>query len=469
SGDVEVAGRGYRARSAHIEEAAGPPVELSLFHRAPRAFGPFGESRLVVAGILIGLLLLLLGAAVVIVRSLQGQVGQLLGAARRLRHGDFSRRVTVTGDDPFALLGGEFNAMSEELASKVEEVERRRNELEETIRRVGDAFAAGLDREGIVDLAVRTAVEACSADAGRAVPIDVEKMRAAHVGPRDEDLEAALQAAERRAFEVRAEDAGDILDQLETGPRATAERRRATHVAVEGISALAAPLRARVGALRDFQYVGVVSIARRGGEFSASERDLFAYLAGQAAVSIENAHLHERVQLQAVTDELTGLANVRQFHQTLESEIERCRRFATDVGLIMLDIDDFKAINDTHGHQQGDLVLQEVAQVLRGLSRDVDSPARYGGEEMVVVLPQTDLAGSEAVAERMRAAIETLSIRRVDGEGSVSVTASFGVAALPECAHDDSSLVAAADAALYRAKRAGKNRVERADALTAAG
>ena len=469
SGDVAVGGRGYRARSARIQESAGPPVELSLFHPSNGAFGPFGESRLVFAGILIGLLLVLLGAAAAIVRSLQGQVRQLLAAARRLRQGDFSRRVTVTGDDPFALLGGEFNAMSEELASKVEEVERRRHELEETIRRVGDAFAAGLDREGIVDLAVRTAVEACSADAGRAVPIDAEKMREAHVGPGDHDLDAALEAAERRAFEVRSEDAGELLDQLEGGPRATVERRRATHVTIDGVSAVAVPLRARVGALSDFQYVGVVSIARRDGEFSPSERDLFAYLAGQAAVSIENAHLHERVQLQAVTDELTGLANVRQFHEKLAAEIERCRRFSTDVGLIMLDIDDFKAVNDTYGHQQGDLVLQEVARVLRGLSRDVDSPARYGGEEMVVVLPQTDLAGSEAVAERMRAAIATLSIRRIDSDGVISATASFGVAALPESASSESSLIAAADAALYRAKRAGKNRVERAEALTTTG
>ena len=148
-----------------------------------------------------------------------------------------------------------------------------------------------------------------------------------------------------------------------------------------------------------------MSIARAGRDFDEGEHDLFAYLAGQAAVSIENVDLHEMVRIQAVTDELTGLYNLRHFHETLDSEIERSRRFGTDVGLVMLDIDDFKRVNDTYGHQQGDLVLIEVGRVLRKLSRDIDEPARYGGEEMAVILPQTDVAGAELLAERMRAAM----------------------------------------------------------------
>src|SRR3712207_4225104 len=157
---------------------------------------------------------------------------------------------------------------------------------------------------------------------------------------------------------------------------------------VGGVHALAAPLIARLGRGGTPEQVGVVSIARTGGGFDDTEYDLFTYLTGQAAVSIENVDLHEIVQMQAVTDELTGLYNLRHFHDTLDSEIERSRRFGTDVGLAMLDIDDFKQINDTFGHQQGDVVLLEVGRVLRSLSRDIDEPARYGGEEMAVVLPQ---------------------------------------------------------------------------------
>ena len=131
----------------------------------------------------------------------------------------------------------------------------------------------------------------------------------------------------------------------------------------------------------------------------------------------------------------------------------------------MMDLDDFKLVNDTYGHQQGDEVLAQVAGVLRDHSRELDTPARYGGEEMAVVLPQTGVEGAEMLAERIREAVEALRVPRVRGGGVLSVTASFGVASVPDVAADREGLIAAADAALYRAKRGGKNRVERAQTL----
>jgi diguanylate cyclase (GGDEF)-like protein len=124
-------------------------------------------------------------------------------------------------------------------------------------------------------------------------------------------------------------------------------------------------------------------------------------------------------------------------------------------------------VNDTHGHQQGDLVLKDVARVLTELSRDIDTPARYGGEEMAVVLPQTDAEGAHELADRMRSAIESLEVERLDGQGAMKITASFGVASLPSTAVERDDLIAAADAALYKAKRNGKNRVEQAEVSSA--
>jgi diguanylate cyclase (GGDEF)-like protein len=213
--------------------------------------------------------------------------------------------------------------------------------------------------------------------------------------------------------------------------------------------------------------VGVVSIARREEPFKRQDVELLEYLASQAAVSIENADLHETVQRQAVTDELTGLANVRELHATLDRELERSRRFGGTLGLMMLDIDDFKRVNDEFGHQQGDEVLSAVASVLREHSRDIDEPARYGGEELAVVLPQTDVEGAVQLAERMCEAIEALKVARVNSSGHLTVTASFGVASFPGSGGDKHALIAAADAALYRAKRAGKNQVQRAEPLAA--
>ncbi len=206
----------------------------------------------------------------------------------------------------------------------------------------------------------------------------------------------------------------------------------------------------------------MISAWRAEEPFSDSEREIFHYLAGQAAVSVENVGLHETVERQAVTDELTGLSNRRRFQETLGVEVERSKRFGQHLGLVMLDIDDFKKVNDTYGHQQGDLVLREVARILRETSREIDEPARYGGEELAVVLPGTDLEGAFNLAERVREGIAALELPILGDGGVLTVTASFGAAALPDSAADQRALVAAADEALYEAKRSGKNRTVRA-------
>jgi diguanylate cyclase (GGDEF)-like protein len=471
SGDVKIDGTEFRGRFAEVHDPIGPQLKVGVLEERSQLSNSIANRRALIGAILAAFILLALLSSVVVVRALQRQVNQFLQAARRLARGDFSRPVPVEGGDEFAALGREFNLMSEQLASKIDEVERKRGELEGSIRRVGDAFAAGLDAEEMVKLTVRTAVEACEADAGRALPLDSRKMRGAHIGTDTPAVTAALEAAERNAFSIDALAGEDWLAALEAGTAddedARPDQHRPARGQADGNYALAVPLMARLGQGRSPEQVGVVSIARAGRDFDDHEYELFAYLTGQAAVSIENVDLHETVRVQAVTDELTGLANLRHFHDSLDNEIERSRRFQQDVGLMLLDIDDFKNVNDTYGHQQGDLVLIEVARVLRGLSRDIDEPARYGGEEMAVILPQTDVEGAELLAERMREAVEAIEIERLDGEGALSVTASFGVASLPYCATDKASLIAEADAALYRAKRAGKNRVAKGEPVTA--
>nr|MBA2348462.1 GGDEF domain-containing protein [Solirubrobacterales bacterium] len=155
-----------------------------------------------------------------------------------------------------------------------------------------------------------------------------------------------------------------------------------------------------------------------------------------------------------------GLDNVRQFHRTLHGEVERSRRYGTEVGLVMIDIDNFKSVNDTYGHQTGDVVLREVGRIVRESSREIDTPARYGGEELVMILPETDVEGAFQLAERVRLEIERLAVPTSDG-GELRLTASFGVATQPGQGADARELVEAADAALYEAKAGGKNRTVR--------
>jgi diguanylate cyclase (GGDEF)-like protein len=191
-----------------------------------------------------------------------------------------------------------------------------------------------------------------------------------------------------------------------------------------------------------------MTIARSGAPFSAGEREVFLYLVGQAAASVENIALHELVSEQAVTDDLTGLANKRAFLDLMEGEAARAHRFGHDLSLLILDLDDFKQVNDTYGHPQGDAVLKAVGRALAAESREIDVPARYGGEEFVVALPETDSEGAVELGDRIRERIESGRVTRLDGGGEIKVTASLEVATLPGEAADVGELIAAADGAL---------------------
>jgi diguanylate cyclase (GGDEF)-like protein len=248
--------------------------------------------------------------------------------------------------------------------------------------------------------------------------------------------------------------AAAVLEEVEREALAT---RAEVELTRRSRAALALPLHAQDGSV-----VAVVAIARIGGPFSAADREIFRYLAGQAAQSIENVDLHHRIERQAVTDALTGLANRRHFEQRLTGEVERARRFPEQpLALVLLDIDDFKQVNDRLGHVAGDDVLRAVARVLEQDRRDVDLAARYGGEELALILPGAGTEGALRAAERVRTAIADLDLPLEGADGApLRVTVSLGVASFGLGAHDAEGLLEAADAALYRAKRAGKNRTE---------
>jgi diguanylate cyclase (GGDEF)-like protein len=195
----------------------------------------------------------------------------------------------------------------------------------------------------------------------------------------------------------------------------------------------------------------------RDGSFDQESEQLAHWLAAQASIAIENERLHQTVKRQAITDELTQLANRRRFTETLAVEIRRAERFGDPLALILADLDDFKLINDRHGHQTGDEVLRRFADVLRENVRDFDLPVRYGGEEFAVLLPETGVEGAERLARRLQGALLRLRLPEI-GRDRPPVTASFGVAAFP-AARSAEELLSAADGALYRAKAAGKNRV----------
>jgi diguanylate cyclase (GGDEF)-like protein len=439
-GEVTVDGRDHRVVSFDdTTPFADQDLRVSALGSVTGIAGRIREGRLTAAGILLGFFLIAIACAVLVSRTLQQQIAGFLAAARRLAAGDFSAKVPTVGHDEFAALGEEFNKMSEELEQRLAELGQERARVQKAMLRLGEAVAANLDRDALLELVVRTAVDGVGADVGRAcvrLPEGMTLQERSRVGNLD-GLEAVVESVESQALR-------------DGGPR---------EVSNGVANAIAHPLR---GADGGTDVVGVVSIGRAGKPFTPGDRDLFSYLASQAARSIENVQLHETAARESITDDLTGLSNRRAFDDALASEIERSKRYGTGVGLVILDLDNFKAINDTYGHQQGDIVLREVARVLRETSREIDHPARYGGEELAVVVPGTDLDGTFNFAERMRERIGDLRIPRIDGAGSITITTSCGVAAVPPIAADEGLLLAAADAALYEAKRSGKNKSLRA-------
>jgi diguanylate cyclase (GGDEF)-like protein len=334
-------------------------------------------------------------------RTIVTSLKDLAAAAGSVARGQFERRVPVRGRDEFATLGRAFNDMAVQLEARREELAAERMRVQDAIARFGDALAATHDPYALLPVIVESAVEATGAVGGRLV---VEGKEIARAGDPDAgggpELEIPLESGAEQAL---------------------------------------------------------LLLAPAGREFPEESRELANWLGSQAAVALENARLHRLVERQAVTDGLTELANRRQFEQALAGEISRAERFGGMLALVLADLDDFKQVNDRYGHQAGDEVLRRFAAVLRETVRDVDLPARYGGEEFAVLLPQTDVAGAERLAERLRQSVAERPMTKRPG-ALVAVTASFGVASFPEAA-TPAALFAAADEALYRAKAAGKNRV----------
>ncbi len=222
----------------------------------------------------------------------------------------------------------------------------------------------------------------------------------------------------------------------------------ASLVAVEPVSAV----EARVNAYRRrLLFAAAITLALAAGLATRLARPVARVLADLA-----------RLTRQAQTDGLTNLANRRALDERLNVEVEHARRLGTNIAFVIADIDDFKSINDSHGHQTGDEVLRRVGRTFAEAVRELDLPGRYGGEEFALVLPGTNLSGARALAEKIRKNLEELLVTTPDGS-SFQVTASFGAACFSAQSGVE-ELVAAADSALYEAKRTGKNRVVTATA-----
>jgi len=204
---------------------------------------------------------------------------------------------------------------------------------------------------------------------------------------------------------------------------------------------------------------GIMFLASRAARaFDFNLASILSLIGSQLTLIIEKIDLFEETRRLSITDSLTGLFNSRYFYQALDKEIARAERYEQVFSLAIFDIDDFKILNDTYGHQAGDEVLRKIAAVLLHESRETDIVARYGGEEFVIIFPNTPKNDALAVAERILKGVEVLSLLDTLGE-DVTVTMSGGISSFPDDGSSVNDLLYRADMAMYRAKSSGKKRV----------
>jgi diguanylate cyclase (GGDEF)-like protein len=222
----------------------------------------------------------------------------------------------------------------------------------------------------------------------------------------------------------------------------------------EAKSLMCVPIRSKGNILGVFEITNNTS----SGSFTKDDLALFLRLVDHAAIAIEMTTIYQKMAEISVTDDLTKLFNTRYLNRTLEIEITRSNRHKSSLSLIFMDIDHFKVINDNYGHLVGSKLLVEVGQILIRSLRTIDIVARYGGDEFVMVLPQTAPGAALSIAERIRKAIEQYVFLKKEGY-SLRMTASFGVASYPESAKSKEDLLRLADEAMYRVKNQTRNGV----------
>lgn len=206
--------------------------------------------------------------------------------------------------------------------------------------------------------------------------------------------------------------------------------------------------------------VGVLEVINKsnGDPFTAEDLSLLMRLVDHAAIAVERMNLYQKLEELVITDDLTSLFNTRYLNRSIETEIQRSKRYSSSVSLIFLDLDYFKDVNDNYGHLVGSKLLVEIGEILINQLRSIDIVARYGGDEFVIVLPQTMLKSAITIAERIREALEETVFLTQEGY-NLKMTASFGVASYPETAKSKEDLLRLADESMYRVKRNTRNGV----------
>jgi diguanylate cyclase (GGDEF)-like protein len=415
--------------------------------------GPINAlSRQILTSMFVLLLLALLGTlglAYFLARLVTQPLQELAEGAKAISEGRYGHTIPVRSRDEVGELGAAFNDMSEKLSHTIKDLRSSRDQMQRAIRRVGETLRSTHDMNQMLDSILKTAADAVQADAAILwlfTPTREELYpgfahRTETDGSRIKVGEGIVGFVAERATSLSLPSAGG-------GPNFA---RHEPNLPV----ALAVPLYSQD------RMMGVITAYRRDVEHPFHEEDLgtVTFLAEQGGVALENVRLHEEAQRLSLTDGLTGVWNRRYFQMQFRQVLATAIRFDRPFSMLMLDLDNFKLVNDRFGHQRGDAILIEFSTRVTRVLREVDTFARYGGEEFICVLSETDVQGAMTTAEKIRDAIRGEPFGSMDEE-LINITVSIGVSSYPEHGDSFKALVETADQALYRAKQLGRDQVQ---------
>jgi diguanylate cyclase (GGDEF)-like protein len=399
------------------------------------------------------LILALVGTAALaflLARLITRPLEELAAAASAIAEGQFDRSIPVRSRDEVGRLASAFNEMTGKLQSTIGDLSASRDQLQLAVRRVGEILRSTHDMTQIRRLIVDTAADATQADAAvlwTFTPTREELIPAETRGLKFEKPPRVKVGT--GAVGAVADDAVTVVlpsDDILITP-APAEPDY--------------PILIATPVFTQDRVTGVLVNYRRENPFSDRDLETVRFLAEQGGAAIENVMLHEDTRRLSLTDGLTGVYNRRYLQMQARQTFATATRFGRQFSVLMIDLDRFKVINDTYGHQRGDAVLVEFARRVSATLREVDTFARYGGEEFVCLLSETGLHGAMATAQKI---IESIRSRPFGGpdEDEIQMTVSVGVGTFPDHGNSFITVLEAADRALYRAKQEGRDRYSHA-------
>lgn len=430
-------------------------VEVGL-RTEPLARQITSDTRTIVLIQLLGLALVLVNLTVAMRHAVVRRLDRMLTSIKQITQGDLAQRVSVDSKDEVGQLAEAFNEMQDTVESTIDELQKAYHQLDRSLLRFGKLLGTTLNINEMADLILNELA-------------DVVDARQACLFLRERPTDRMLLLASRGVFQevVNEYNAEPVV--WGRAPYTTATfRSDAAVVRDAGMKQSLAEL-SRCHDSKDFfvfslittgRVVGLLTLVGPEYEISKSKIHTLQALCHEAATAVETAHMHERLEVVSITDALTQTYNQRHFFTVLKEEMDRAKRYGGAFSLVFLDLDNFKLFNDTFGHLAGDTILRQVSTLLSHLVRVSDRVFRYGGDEFVLILPDTPKENALVLAGRVREEIARRNFVPRGETATFRLTASIGVTSFEATrfAKED-EIFKAVDDALYRAKEAGRNRV----------